>query len=201
MEEVPKPKTPTPERQIYTPEQFERMLTVSEINYETLCPYVVLSGFCFLRTSELVRMYASEKVLRWENVLWDEGLIHVPRGVAKSTRRDSGDERFIPLNEAAKRWLGTEWIAKIRKAGGDCVLHSASKFGQLWRKMTDAAKVPRIDNGLRHSAISYSLAAYPENGVALTSQWAGNSEKTIRKHYLRLLKPQQGEAWFAVAPF
>ncbi len=201
MEEVPKPKTPTPERQIYTPEQFQTMLTISELTYETLCPYVVLSGFCFLRTSELVRMYASEKVLRWENVLWDEDLIHVPPGVAKSTRRESGDERYIRLNGAAKRWLGTEWITKVRKSGGDCVPHSASKFGQLWRKMTDAAKVPRIDNGLRHSAISYSLAAYPENGVALTSQWAGNSEKTIRKHYLRLLKPQQGEAWFAVAPF
>jgi hypothetical protein len=52
-----------------------------------------------------------------------------------------------------------------------------------------------------HSAISYSLAVYPENSVVLTSQWAGNSEKTIRKHYRRLLKPDQGKAWFAVTPF
>jgi site-specific recombinase XerD len=193
MEELPTPKTPTPERQIYTVEQFSNLLWFSELMYESILPYVVLCGFCFLRTAELVRMYANEKVLRWEHVLWDDGLIHVPHGVAKSTRRESGDERYIPLNDAAKLWL-----QPIRKESGDCVPHSASKFGELWRKMTDKAKVPRIDNGLRHSAISYSLAAYPENGVALTSQWAGNSEKTIRKHYRRLLKPEQGKAWFAV---
>jgi hypothetical protein len=64
--------------------------------------------------------------------------------------------------------------------------------------MTDAAGVPRIDNGLRHSAISYSLAPNPEHGVALTAQLAGNSEATIRKHYRRLLKPAQGQAWFTV---
>lgn len=53
-------------------------------------------------------------------------------------------------------------------------------------------------SGLRHSCISYALAANPEHGVALVSQWAGNSEATIRKHYRRLLKPDQGKAWFAI---
>lgn len=195
MEEIPKPKTPTPERLIYTPEQFATILSWCEWFYNPLLPYVVLSGFSFLRTAELVRMYESEKVLRWENILWDDGFIHVPPGVAKSTRRESGDERHPPLNEAARRWL-----SQMRQTEGDCVPCSASKFGQLWREMTDRAKVPRVDNGLRHSAISYSLAANPEHGVALTAQWAGNSEKTIRKHYRRLVKPDQGKAWFDIAP-
>jgi integrase len=163
--------------------------------YSSLVPYIVLSGFCFLRTAELVKMYKSEKVLRWEHVLWDDGLIHVPVSVAKSTRSESGDERYIPLNDAAKARL-----KPIKKTSGDCVEPSASKFGQLWREMTDENNIPRIDNGLRHSSISYSLAAHPEHGVALTSQWAGNSEKTIRKHYRRLLKPEQGKAWFEVRP-
>jgi hypothetical protein len=97
------------------------------------------------------------------------------------------------LNDAAKSWLGP-----IRQESGDCVPHGAKKFGELWREMTDATKVVRIDNGLRHSAISYSLAANPEHGVALTASWAGNSEATIRKHYRRLLKPEVGKAWFTV---
>jgi hypothetical protein len=42
---------------------------------------------------------------------------------------------------------------------------SASKFGKLWRSLTDKVKVPRVDNGLRRSAISYSLAAHPDIGV------------------------------------
>jgi integrase len=196
MEEVPKPKTPAPERLTYTPAQFESMLSHCEWLYPELLPYVVFCGFCFLRTAELVRMYENEKVLRWENVRWDKGLIHVPVGVAKTTRRESGDERYIPLNDAAKRWL-----ERIRKDDGDCVPCSASKFGKLWRAMMEKAQVPRVDNGLRHSAISYSLAANPEHGVALTSQWAGNSEKTIRKHYQRLIDPDQGKEWFAVTPF
>ena len=59
----------------------------------------------------------------------------------------------------------------------------------------------RIANGLRHSCISYWLAANPEHGVALTAQWAGNSENTIRHHYRRLLKKADGDAWFAVQEF
>jgi integrase len=96
MEEVPKPKTPSPERQIYTPKQFEDVLHWSELNYEDLLPYIVLSGYCFLRTAELVRMYANESVLQWSDIHWNDGLIHVRPGVAKGTQRES-DERFIPI--------------------------------------------------------------------------------------------------------
>jgi hypothetical protein len=46
-------------------------------------------------------MYEAEKVLGWENVVCEENLIHVPQGVAKFTRRESADERFILLNDAA----------------------------------------------------------------------------------------------------
>jgi integrase len=199
MEEVPKPETPTPERQIYTVEQFEKLLHNSEYpsKYEAIFPYVILCGFCFLRTAELVKMYASEQVLTWDHVLMDKGLIYVPKGVAKSTRRESGDERYIPLSDAAKHWLSE--VRPVMKTG-ECVPHSAKKFGELWRGLIKKAGVRSIDNGLRHSAISYSLAANPEHGVALTAQWAGNSEKTIRKHYRRLIEPEQGKAWFNLEP-
>ena len=192
MEEVPKPKTPTPERLIYTPEQFQDMLWMCQNQYIELTPCVVLCGFCFMRTSELVREYAAEQVLQWSDILWEDKLIHIRPGVAKGTKRKS-DERYAPLNDTARAWL-----EPIRQESGDCVPMAQKKFGELWREMTDKAGVSRIDNGLRHSAISYSLAANPEHGVALTSQWAGNSEKTVRKHYLHLLKPDQGKAWFAV---
>ena len=124
-------------------------------------------------------------------------MVHVRPGVAKSTKRDSGDERFIPLNEAAKYWLSFLW--KTRKTEGDCIPISHSEFSKLWVEMTDKAEIPRISNGLRHSAISYSLAANPEHGVALTAQWAGNSEATIRKHYRRLIKPEVAVRWFNVS--
>jgi len=202
MEEVPTPKTPTPEREIYTVQQFSDLLHAAELydEYHPVLPYVVLCGFCFLRTAELVRMYEAEKVLRWEHILWSENTIHVPVGVAKSTRRESGDERFIPLSDVAKAWLDPirKPFNPFKKPSGDVVPCSASKFGKLWRSLTDKVKVPRVDNGLRHSAISYSLAAYPDVGVAKTAQYAGNSEATIRKHYRRLLKESVGKEWFAI---
>jgi integrase len=192
MEDVTKPKTPTPERLIYTPDQFQQMLWMCQNQYPDLLPYVVLCGFCFMRTSELVRKYAYEKVVQWSDVLWDDGLIHVRPGVAKGTKRET-DERYAPLNETARAWL-----EPYRQDRGDCVPVSASKLYELFGKMTDAVDVPRIDNGLRHSCITYSLAANPQTGQQETARWAGNSEATIKQHYLRLIKPAQGKAWFAV---
>jgi integrase len=187
------PKTPAASREIYTPRQFQWLLYESEKHYPDLLPFVVLAGFCYLRTSELVRKYAREATLQWSDIHWRDGLIHVRPGVAKGTRRHAGDERFTPLSDTAK-----EWLAPIRKTSGPCVPIGHRKFGELWRAMTDLAKVPRVDNGLRHSAISYALAADPELGIVQVARYAGNSEKTVRKHYLRLLKPEQGLEWFGV---
>jgi hypothetical protein len=192
LEGIPAPKTPAASREIYTPWQFQCMLYESEKRFPDILPFVVLCGFCYLRTSELVRKYASEQVLQWSDVHWRDSLIHVRHGVAKGTRRHHGDERFTPISDTAK-----EWLAPIRKTIGPCVPLGARKFGEQWRSMTDKAKVPRVDNGLRHSAISYSLAANPELGVVQVARWAGNSEATVRKHYFRLLKPEIGREWFS----
>jgi integrase len=192
MEEIPIPLTPDPERQIYTVDQFQKMLHECEELYAPLLPFVVLSGFCYMRTSELLRAYKSEKVLQWSDVLWDDNLIWVRPGVAKGTKRQS-DERHVPLSDAAKKWL-----ASFQNETGDCVKLDNRKFSELWKEMTDAIDVPRIPNGLRHSCISYSLAANPEHGLALTAQFAGNSEATIRKHYRRLIKPKTAAAWFEI---
>jgi integrase len=196
IEPIPATKTPIPERGIYTPSQFKHLLWAVESGAPELLPYLVLSGYCFMRNGELVKTYGDEDVLQWSDILWDEGLIHVRDTVAKGTRRGSGDVRYTPLSSAAKRWL-----EPIRKESGPCVAMSHKKFSVLWRQLTDALHIERIDNGLRHSAISYSLAAYPENGVALTAAWAGNSEATIRKHYRRLVKPEQGREWFSIEHF
>jgi integrase len=196
MAEVPTPKTPAATREVYTDWQFQNLLWAAETQFPELLSYIVLCGFCFMRTAELVRMYAKEQILLWSDIHWKDGLIHVRPGVAKGTRRERGDERFVPLSETAK-----EWLEPIRKTSGSCVPVAAKKFGELWRKLTDDIKVPRIDNGLRHSAISYALAADPELGIVQVARYAGNSEKTVKKHYFRLLKPEQGKAWFAVSHY
>jgi hypothetical protein len=78
-------------------------------------------GFCFTRTSELVRAYASEQVLQWTDVLFSEELIHVPAGVAKT-----GGERYISLASTAKRWL-----MLCRKQSGSQILGGLKRSGAL----------------------------------------------------------------------
>jgi hypothetical protein len=192
-DEVPKPKTPTPERAIYTVEQFERLLTLAKTpKYAELLPYLVLAGYCFMRNSELVRKYANEQVLLWSDIHWSESLIHVRPEVAKGTRRHT-DERYVPIIEPVRKCLED----KCRDSGSVVNL-ALARFGELWQALTDEAHVERITNGLRHSAISYALAANPQYGLALVAQWAGNSESAIRKHYRRLLKQKEGRRWFPV---
>ena len=56
-----------------------------------------MAGFAGLRRSELVREYAENQVLRWEDVDWRKQLITVRHEVAKQTSRKMGNRRFIPM--------------------------------------------------------------------------------------------------------
>jgi hypothetical protein len=58
------------------------------------------------------------------------------------------------------------------------------------------AGVESIYDGLRHSAISYYLAMYSGTTIRQVAEWAGNTEATILRYYLRYLRPVEGEAWF-----
>ena len=64
------------------------------------------SGFAGLRRSELVREYAADQVLRWEDINWQKQLITIRHEVAKQTSRKMGNRRFIPMEAALLHWLG-----------------------------------------------------------------------------------------------
>jgi hypothetical protein len=53
-------------------------------------------------------------------------------------------------------------------------------------------------NGLRHSFISYRVAAVQD--VAKVSLEAGNSPQMIFKHYRELVRPKEAEEWFEIKP-
>jgi hypothetical protein len=76
------------------------------------------------------------------------------------------------------------------------MLHN--EFSKEWRRMHEALGFDPIPNGMRRSAISYTLAARPELGIVQAAKWAGNSEATIKAHYLEILTQEEGEAWFNV---
>ena len=61
-----------------------------------------------------------------------------------------------------------------------------------------SAKVQPVDNGLRHSFASYWLARSGKEGFGGLARIMGNSEAVVRKHYVEVLSPGDGEAWFGI---
>jgi site-specific recombinase XerD len=188
------PEAPGLHQAVYTPKQFQAMLTWAHQNSTNiLLPFLGLSGLCFMRSGELVRSYVSETVLEWSDILWDRQKIHVREEVAKGTRRFK-NERFVPFG---KSFIDAMVSFSHRKTGR-IISPTGSAFSKEWQRMHEALGFPAIPNGMRRSAISYTLAARPELGIVQASKWAGNSEATIKKHYLELLTQEDGDAWFNV---
>jgi integrase len=195
LDRLDAPKTPEAKRGIYTPEEYHKLLQAAQSNDEYVLRYLVLSGMAFFRTQELVRRFNNEPVLEWSDICLDRKEIHVRPQVAKSIKRAKGDERFVQINPSLFRWLSGLWVAE----GEDRVIpFSVRHFRGRLNRICQLAGVQLIDNGLRHSAISYYLAMYPDVGVQRVAKWSGNSEATTRKHYLRILRKEQGEDWFNV---
>jgi len=186
------PKTKKINNKVYTPDQFVSMIEWAQKNsWDVMIPFLALSGLCFLRTAELVRLYKSEQVLCWDDILWDRQLVHVRGEVAKETRREN-DERFPPFGEPFDRLM----FSHRHKKAGMVIEIMHHDFSVLWKRMHSELKISPIKNGMRRSAISYTLAARPDLGIVQASKWCGNSEATIKKHYLERLTQQDGERWF-----
>jgi integrase len=187
------PKTKKISNKVYTPGQFVAMLEWSQQNsFHAMLPFLALSGLCFLRTSELVRLYRDEHVLCWEDILWDRRQVHVRGEVAKETRREN-DERFPPFGEPFERIMASHINSKNT---GMVIPLLHGEFSKLWKRMHSELGFSPIKNGMRRSAISYTLAARPDLGIVQCAKWCGNSESTIKKHYMERLSQEDGERWF-----
>jgi integrase len=116
--------------------------------------------------------------------------------VAKGTHRAEGDERNIPLNkgESLQVWLFQQMDGKDLK--GRIIPISSKQLREKMNVIFEKFGVKQVPNGFRHSAISYYLAMFPDAGVTRVSRWSGNSEATIRKHYLQVLPEERGKEYF-----
>jgi hypothetical protein len=207
------PEVPRESKAIYTAVDFNLLLVLSSIptyadlqgqiplpHATYLTPFLILTGFAWMRTSELVRQYASEDVLHWEDVQFTfrstdapYGRIHVRETVGKSTRRKSGNERYIPMTENL-----ADWLAPFAGNTGRIVPVLHREFALRMRKLHANAEVALIHNGLRRSAISYYYASHAETATTQLARWCGSSEATIKRHYLESLTPEIGRGWFAL---
>lgn len=186
-EDVPAPKVQFLEPEIYLVESVAALLEEADTNHKEIFCYVALSAFAFLRQAELCREYANDSVLDWSDFNWKNKIITVRAKVAKRTGRKNGDQRYIQMSDNL-----VEFLRPYAGESGPVVEPYHRKFYQLLNRCHEAAEVDLIANGLRHSCLSYYIAAHPEVGIAKAAILAGNSESVSRRHYIKSLHQEEG---------
>lgn len=165
---------------IYTPEDLAKII---EKTHDDMLPFIVISAFAGLRHAEVARLDWSEIELSDKA---GDSFIEVK--VAKSK---TGERRLVPVQDNLKSWLRP----LQKKRGPVCPYANTTK--QLL-KIATAAGIEWKHNALRHSFISYRVAATAD--VPRVADEAGNSVQMIRQHYLRRVKPAEAERWFSIMP-
>ena len=193
FDEIDRPQVAYTIPEILEPTKFKRLLLAAEQEVPELIPFLAMAGFAGIRRSELVREYAGDQVLRWEDISWQKRLITVRHEVAKQTPRKMGNRRFIPMEAALLHWLGP-----YRKEEGLLIPMVDSALRRRMKKLRLASKLNPPNNALRHSYASYWLARSSKEGLGELSKRMGNSETVCKRHYLETLTREEGEAWFKI---
>jgi len=176
------------EIQIFTPAEISKLI---EHANNRLLPYIVIGAFAGLRGAEIQR-------LDWSEIDLDDGFIEVKAEKSKTDTR-----RLVPIAPNLKAWL-----KECRKKSGPVcpfgnvvnqLMKLVAKVNKAMPKGTpDKAKLRWKKNGLRHSFISYRVAACAD--VARVADESGNSPAIIKSNYLKRVKPAQANEWFNIMP-
>ncbi|MEN9572428.1 MAG: hypothetical protein RL514_283 [Verrucomicrobiota bacterium] len=163
---------------IFAPDEIAKLLQSATPRF---LPVVAIGAFAGLRTAEVER-------LEWSDLDLARGFIHVGEDMAKTASR-----RLVPISANLAAWL-----APYAGQPGKVWQGTASLLQKDRAACVKAAGVAWQDNGLRHSFISYRLAAI--QNAAQVALEAGNSPAVVFKHYRELVQPSDAQAWFAVRP-
>ena len=68
FDEIDRPKVAYTVPEILEPAQFKRLLETAEEEVPELIPFLAMAGFAGVRRSELIREYAEDQVLKWEDI-------------------------------------------------------------------------------------------------------------------------------------
>jgi integrase len=172
-------KVPPTRVGIYTPEQLRAMLTTVQRVRPELLPWLACAAFLGARVSELQK-------LRWENINFERGYVEVAATKVRSKAR-----RLVPLHDSLRAWLLLH-----KKEAGFISAYSAPQAALGYLK--NETGVSPVDNGFRHSYISYRLAQI--NDTARVALEAGNSPEAIFGHYREIVGPDDAAAWFGILP-
>ena len=178
LESVGKRRESSADIELFTSAELGRILHAATPKAATC---IALQAFAGVRSEELLR-------LAWADLERRKGFIEITAGEAKTAQR-----RLIPVggNLAA-------WLAHAPRNGERIWPHSKPFLFEVMRDAAAKAEIEWKANGLRHSFISYRLAATKD--VASVALEAGNSPTMIFRHYRELATEEEANEWFGILP-
>lgn len=178
LEGITKRKADAGAIEIWTPAEMAALLAHCP---EVALPAMAICAFAGLRNAEVTR-------LDWKEVRIADGFIEVPATKAKTASRRLAP---CPPNLAA-------WLTPHAKPSGPVWAHHNNTTHTAYRQASKAAGLVWRENALRHSFVSYRLAAVQD--VARVALEAGNSPAMIFQHYRELVRPAEAQRWFGIVP-
>jgi integrase len=161
---------------ILKPEQTAELLAECDSD---LLAFHAIGLFAGLRVSEV-------KALDWKDVDLKGGFIHVSARVSKTRSR-----RLVPILDNLHAWL-----QPIAKPSGPIVGANLYKRHVVARLRAGIKNWP--DNCMRHSFVSYRLAA--TGNAAQVALESGHDQAILFRRYRELVRPKDAERFFGIRP-
>jgi integrase len=167
----------TAEPEAYAVEDVVRIMQTAVDHKPELVPVLALGMFGGLRVSEATEI--------------DLGKIKADADELRVTGKTGA--RLAPCTDPLKAWL----FAQPRRHGKAWLSSRRSLVDQM-QELFALAGVDAIDNGSRHSFISYRCAE--SRDIARVADECGNSVGTIKAHYRQLVTAADAERFFKLRP-
>jgi integrase len=176
--------------QILTVDEARNLMRKLEAEFPHLMTYHAVCLFAGLRPTEA-------KMLKWEDIHHDERQITVLHHTSKVK-----ETRNVRIEETLLAWLesykGTKEGFIVKQKGFRTAME---KFRiSLGYKIGDKNKdgPTWVEDILRHSYASYWLPRYSHRGQL--AEQMGNSIKTIKEHYKKIVKASHVDAFWSIIP-
>lgn len=177
LSDVQPEKIVTHEPRAYSVAAVATLMQTALVSKPELLPMLVLGMFCGLRVSEAAQIDLAQLTTDTDEF----------RATGKTGMR------LAPLTDAAKAWLGSQ----VRRTG-KAWLGNEGEFYESMRSLFALSGVDAIDNGARHTFISYRCA--DTRDVAKVADECGNSATKIKNHYRKLVTEAAAKEFFALRP-
>ena len=100
FDDIDRPEVAYTVPEILEPAKFKQLLARAEEEVPELIPFLAMAGFAGLRRSELVREYAEDQVLRWEDT-------HRRSSLLTWAAQEASGRNFIPQCDLTRYCNGT----------------------------------------------------------------------------------------------